>query len=117
MFRVVVGGTVERPPGLEFGDGLFDFVADLVDVGVELFLPVDEVVEDRFPDWVDGVGSEVALVGEPSPGKFSVKDSGGAQCGGVVGRSLTGSETHASWPERLQANWTWGHRVSAPRSR
>jgi len=58
----VVG--VQDSPGLEVGDGAFDPVADLVDRGVELLLPVEELTAGSFADWCDHFQADVALVAQ-----------------------------------------------------
>jgi hypothetical protein len=56
---------VEDSPGLDVGDGLFDDVADCVDVGVEGFLPVEEFSMGRFLDRCEHAVSHVSLVADP----------------------------------------------------
>ena len=44
------------PPGLKVGNGLLNDVADLVDLRVELFLPVQGLGEspEAYQAWIDG---------------------------------------------------------------
>jgi hypothetical protein len=47
---------VHDPPGLKVGNDLLNDVADLVDLPVELFLPVQELWEspEAYQAWIDG---------------------------------------------------------------
>jgi hypothetical protein len=79
---------VQDSLGFELGDGLFDSQTDSVDLGVELFLPVEHV-PDRCPlERGDHVVSDVSLVAYPVGWIVSIKDSGQPERGGVVTAAL-----------------------------
>ena len=61
----VVG--VHDPPGFEVRDDLFDDVADLVDLLIELFLPMQQLAAFGLLEGGDHVVADVSLIAEPVP--------------------------------------------------
>jgi hypothetical protein len=56
---------VHNGPVLEVRDNLLDHPADLVDFGVELFLPVKQFAAFWLPEWRDHFIADVTLVAYP----------------------------------------------------
>ena len=56
---------VQDPLRLEVGDRLLDDIPDLVNLGVELLLPVEEVTIDGLLDWREHAIADVAFVAHP----------------------------------------------------
>ena len=76
------------PPGLEVGDRLLDDVANLVDLLVEFFLPVQKLAMGGFPDGREHVVADVSLIADPVAGIKCQKDPGFTQAIGVVPASV-----------------------------
>ena len=70
-------------PGLEVRDDLFDDVADLVDLFVELFFPVQQVTVGGFFDGGEHVVADIPLVAHPVVG-LTGQDAGFIQAVGVM---------------------------------
>lgn len=63
----------------EIGDRLFDGIADLVDLGVDFLLPVEEVAVSGLFDGSEHVVADVAFVAQPVLGVVWQKNLGRAQ--------------------------------------
>jgi hypothetical protein len=59
---------VQDSPGLEVGDDLLDYPSNLVNLGVEFLLPVQQVAMWWFLDWRDHIVADVAFVAYPVSG-------------------------------------------------
>ena len=53
------------PPGLEVRDDLFDDVADLVDLLIELLLPIQELAALGLLEGRDHVITDISLIAQP----------------------------------------------------
>jgi len=89
---------VHDGPVLEVRDYLLDHPADLVDSGVELFLPVKQFAVRWFPEWRDHFVADVALVAYPVPRVQRAQHVRLAQAVVIVATSVDGSEIQASLP-------------------
>ena len=72
------------PPGLEVRDDLFDDVADLADLPIELFLPVKEFAALGLLKRRDHVVADVSLIAEPVARVDRKEDSGFAEAMRVI---------------------------------
>ena len=66
---------MQDPPGLEVRDDLLDHVADLVDLGVEFFLPVEQCPVGGLSDRGEHAVADVALVADPPGGVYRDQDA------------------------------------------
>jgi hypothetical protein len=76
---VVDGSRREGFSRLQVCDGLFDFLADAIGGGVELFVPVEQIAMEGFLDRRDHAKLDVAFVADPILRVDPVQDVGGAQ--------------------------------------
>src|SRR5437773_332803 len=67
---------MEDSPGLEVGNRLLDDVTDPVDLGVEFFLPIEELSMGGFLNGGEHVVSDVSFVTDPGGGIECDKDVG-----------------------------------------
>lgn len=106
MLQLAFGSRKDDSPGLEVGDGLLDDMADLVNLLVELFLPVQQVAISGF---LHGVIMSLPTYLSPtqlSGSRFSSTPDSLRQCESWRLPSI-GSEIHARVPLRVQATCTF----------
>jgi len=70
---------VHDPPGLEVRDDLFDDVTDLVDLLIELLLPIQEFAAFRLLEGRNHVVADVSFIAEPVARVERKEDSGFAE--------------------------------------
>jgi len=78
---------VHDPPGLEVRDDLFDDVADLVDLLVEFFLPIQEFASLGLLEGRDHVVAGISFIAEPVTRVERKEDSGFAEAMIIVAAS------------------------------
>jgi len=79
---------VHDPPGLEIGDYLLNDIADLVDLFVEFFLPIQEVAAGGLLDGGDHVVADVSFVTYPVAGIKRAKRPGFTEAVRVMSASV-----------------------------
>jgi len=81
---------VHDAPGFEIGDDALDHGPDLIDLLVELFLPVEKTAAFRFLDRSDHAVADVSFIADPVSGVQSQENSGFVQAMAVVPAALNG---------------------------
>jgi hypothetical protein len=81
---------VHDSPGFKVGDDLLDQVANLIDLGVEFLLPVQEITVDVLSDGSDHVVADVSFVSDPVARIERQKNTGFTETIRVMSTSIDG---------------------------